>query len=245
MAGNAAYDWNSFDALDYLAHNYQTLREDDRRILELTRDFFTAQALGPDAHAVDMGTGANLYPALAMLPFCSQLSLLDHSKASRDWLDGQMIGYSKVWDDYWDVLTHREPYRALGDPRSVLRERAVVQPWNILEELEEGAQHRWDLGTMFFVAESITSEPAEFKRALEDFCALLKPDAAFAVTFMENSSGYVVGTKRFPAVGIEEADVRAALAGLCNELEVYHPDDGIKPLREGYTGMILVHGTVR
>jgi hypothetical protein len=242
MAGNAAYDWNAFDAWDYLAHNYVTLREDDRRILELTGDFFTAQGIDPGSSAVDVGTGTNLYPALAMLPFCTKVSLLDYSTANIDWLNREVVDYSQTWDDFWGVLTHREPYRALGDPRAALRRRAVVQRWNILQD---GTRQQWDLGTMFFVAESITTEPAEFRLSVRDFCALLKPGAAFAVTFMENSRGYEVGGRMFPAVRIGEDDVRSAFTGLCNVLEVYHPDAGVKPLREGYTGMILVHGTVK
>jgi hypothetical protein len=242
MAGNAAYNWNSFDAWDYLAHNYVSLREDDRRILELTRDFFVGRALPPSSHAVDVGTGANLYPALAMLPFCSRVSLLDYSAANIEWLRNEVVGYSESWNAFWDVLTRREPYRSIGDPRAALRERAVVRQWDILEA-DGGRQ--WDLGTMFFVAESITTEPAEFQRALRDFCALLTPGAPFAVTFMENSTGYVVGGRMFPAVGIDETTVRAAFEGLSDDLVVYHPDKGVKPLRDGYTGMILVHGTVR
>lgn len=241
MAANAGYDWNAFDGWDYLAHNYLDLREDDRRILELTRDFFTGCGIDPGSHAVDVGTGTNLYPALAMLPFCSRVSLLDHSEANLAWLRGEVIGFSENWNSFWDVLVHGEPYRSIDDPRAALRERAVVRRWNILED----SGQRWDLGTMFFVAESITTEPAEFQRALRNFCALLRPGAPFAVTFMENSIGCMVGGRMFPAVGVDESAVRAAFTGLCDDLVLYHPDDGVKPLREGYTGMILAHGTVR
>ena len=241
MAVNAEYDWDAFDAWDYLAHNYAFLREDDRRILELTRDFFTAQTLEPGSRAVDLGTGTNLYPALAMLPFCSQVSLLDHSASNIEWLLRETEAYSQVWDEFWGVLKHAAAYRELGDPRATLRERADVRKWDILDA---GTTERWDIGTMFFVAESISTDPAEFRLALRDFCALLKPGAPFAMTFMENSEGYDVGTLRFPAVRIGEDDVRSALAGLCGELEIYHPDIGVKPLRDGYTGMILAHGTV-
>jgi NNMT/PNMT/TEMT family len=241
MAVNADYDWNTFDAWDYLAHNYASLREGDQRILELTRDFFTAQGLGPDAHAVDVGTGTNLYPALAMLPFCSRVNLLDHSASNIEWLTDEVTGYSGNWDAFWRVLADREPYRSLADPRAALCTRAFVRRWNLLEAR---FLQRSDLGTMFFVAESISTELEEFQRALRDFCALLKPCAPFAVAFMENSLGYKVGDRMFPAVRVAESDVRSAFEGLCDDLVVYHPDKGVEPLREGYTGVILVHGTV-
>ncbi|WP_034271775.1 SCO2525 family SAM-dependent methyltransferase [Actinospica robiniae] len=241
MAANADYDWNAFDAWDYVALNYAELREDDRRILELTAAFFAARGIDPGSRAVDVGTGANLYPALAMLPFCSRLSLLDFSDANIAWLGDEVIGYSENWNAFWDVLLRSEPYRSIDDPRAALRERAVVRRWNILED----GGRQWDLGTMFFVAESITAEPAEFQCAVRNFGALLKPGAPFAAAFMESSIGCVIGGRMFPAVGVDEDAVRAVFKSLSDDLVLYRPDEGVEPLREGYTGMILVHGTMR
>ncbi|MER6979449.1 SCO2525 family SAM-dependent methyltransferase [Streptomyces carpinensis] len=242
MAGNAAYDWDAFDSEDYLEHNYAELHDEDRHILNVVRDFLCSQSFDPEARGVDVGTGTNLYPALAMLPFCQDISLLEFSGANRDWLFRQINRFSANWDAFWRVLAEQDTYRAIVEPRDRLRRRATVRKWDILESVTE---EKWDVGTMFFVAESITTFREEFTTSLGRFCALLKPGAPFAMTFMENSQGYEVGGRAFPALGIDVADVREEMWGLGNGLEFHRVDVGSQPLRDGYSGMILVHGHVK
>ncbi|WP_043671116.1 SCO2525 family SAM-dependent methyltransferase [Streptomyces xylophagus] len=242
MAGNAAYDWDSFDSEDYLEHNYAALHDEDRKILNIVRDFLCGHSFDTDTRGVDVGTGTNLYPALAMLPFCREISLLDFSGANRIWLTRQLREYSANWDSYWKVLTEQEVYRSVERPRERLRRHTTVQKWDILGSVPEA---RWDVGTMFFVAESITTFREEFTMALGKFCALLKPGAPFAMTFMENSKGYEVGGKSFPALGIGLVDVRDEMWELGNGLEFHHVNVDFQPLRDGCSGVILVHGHVK
>ncbi|MFD5741322.1 SCO2525 family SAM-dependent methyltransferase [Streptomyces massasporeus] len=242
MAGNAAYDWDAFDSDDYLEHNYADLHDEDRRILEIVRDFLSGQSFHTDARGVDVGTGTNLYPALAMLPFCCRISLLELSEANRRWLESQLRSYSDNWDRFWRVLVEREAYREVDRPRDRLYGRASVQKWDIFDSAPE---RQWDLGTMFFVAESITTFREEFTAALARFCSLLKPGAPFAMTFMENSKGYEVGGRHFPALGIDMADLQEEMRGLGKGMRFHRFDAGPAPLRDGYSGMILVHGYVR
>jgi hypothetical protein len=246
MAGNAAYHWELFDSEDYLKHNYVPFLDVDRRILQIVRDFFSGQSFASWTRGVDVGTGTNLYPALAMLPFCAGISLLEYAPTNTEWLSGQLggdaaagAGFPGVWDKFWHVLTEQETYRKVADPWGRLCRRAEVREWDILQVATE---EKWDVGTMFFVAESMTTIRDEFNAALTNFCRLLRPGAPFAITFMENSSGYDVGGEHFPgfAVGVEE--VREELMGLGNGLEFHSFDVGSEPLRDGYTGMILVHG---
>lgn len=242
MARNAAYDWDAFDSEAYLEKNYADLHDEDRQILNVVRDFLCSQSFDPETHGVDVGTGTNLYPALAMLPFCRQISLLEFSTANRTWLLNQLSQYSTNWDDFWHVLTEREVYRAVDRPRERLGRSATVRKWDILDPEPE---HKWDLGTMFFVAESITTFRKEFTAAIGKFCALLKPGAPFAMTFMENSLGYEVGGRPFPALRIDMTDVQNELSGLGNGLEFHRVEVGARPIREGYSGMILVHGHIK
>jgi len=242
MARNTAYNWNSFAPEDYLEHNYATLRDDDRQILQIIRDFFCRQSFDPGVRGVDVGTGTNLYPALAMLPFCGAISLLEHSEANIGWLKGQLVEYSANWNAFWAVLAEREVYCGVPSPRDALRLRADVREWDILKDV---AQERWDVGTMFFVAESITTVRAEFSAALTGFCRLLKPGAPFVVTFMEKSSGYDVKGQHFPALSVDQDDIDRELAGLGNDLMVHRFGVGDAPLRTGYSGMLLAHGYVK
>lgn len=243
MPDNAAYDWDVFDSDDYVARNYARLSPADRQILEQVGEFFRRTEARPGMRGVDVGAGANLYPALAMLPFCEQITFLEHSSSNLDWLKRQTAGYSPIWDAYWDVLAVHAEYRRVADPRAALADRAAVRQADLLAGADTGGPY--DLGTMFFVAESFSTSVAEFRLALHRFCELLRPGAPFAVAFMENSRGYAVGGRNYPAVAVDGAEVTAALGHLTTELDVARIESGDAPLRDGYTGMLLALGRVK
>ena len=79
---------------------------------------------------------------------------------------------------------------------------------------------------MFFVAESITEDPEEFRAAVASFVSALKPGAPFATAFMAGSHGYPVADTCFPALPITPDDVRLHLTELgAGELSVETPSD--------------------
>jgi NNMT/PNMT/TEMT family protein len=238
---NEEFPWDSFDSEWYLQHNYgHGLRDDDRKILERIADFFSGAAQQQLRHGLDVGTGTNLYPVLAMLPLCHRITLHERARTNCRWLENETAKYSKVWDPYWDVLSTRPPHAPIRDPRWALHERVEVQKGSIFEL----PVNMYDIGTMFFVAESITERVDEFMRALRCFLRSLKPNAPFAAAFMTNSRGYDVNGVHFPAVAITEADVRKCLHGEgIKKAAAVDPIESANPLREG-VGMILVTGRV-
>jgi hypothetical protein len=242
---NAEYEWDEFDPVDYVNRNYAELREPDRRILNEVRKYFTAVAAQdqplPGSRGIDVGSGANLYPALSMLPFCGEITLTDHSESNVEWLDKEVLWYSTSWDPFWRELALSRPYAAISNPRAQLWYKAKVQKGDLFKL----PRARWDIGTMFFVAESISAERYEFQRATHRFVRALKPGKPFAAAFMAGSRGYEVGGHAFPAVAVDEADVRECLSDVAHEVDIHvWPVDPNKhePLREGYSGMILALG---
>jgi len=237
---NADFPWDDFLPELYMLENYQEFYEDDSRILGDVRDYFDS-VIGTTrrpVHGIDVGTGANLYPAFSMLPHCETVTLFERSRANRRWLVEQCVKYSTTWDPYWDMLAKRPSYKA-ADPREAFPRKAKVRPGDIFRP--PGRSDRWGMGTMFFVAESITRQENEFIAALRNFIRMLKPGAPFAAAFMRESTGYRVGNVDFPAVSINELDVEHYLRPRVEELIVY-PVRSVKPLREGYSGMILALG---
>lgn len=238
-AGNRAYDWDHFDPLWYVQRNYAGLRDDDLRILQLVRDYF-GRVLDPDrpvARGIDVGSGPNLYPALSLLPFCAEVTMLERGALNVEWLRDQVLSYSPIWDRYWHRLASRPAYGRIEDPRRELRRKGIVSR----DDLFKLSRRRWDVGTMFFVAESISDQEREFKAAVERFIGALRPGAPFAAAFMRDSAGYYVDRLRFPAVAVSEVDVKDALAPHVDDLDV-HPIRSAVPLRDGYHGMIVALG---
>jgi hypothetical protein len=246
---NADYPWDDFDSADYFRHNYSALRHDDRQILEAIRDFFSkadryaGAAREPaderPACGLDVGSGTNLYPALAMLPFCAGVTLWEYSARNIEWLRQEIRSYSPSWDKFWERLALAPAYQGVEDPRAALAERATVHQGSVFDL----PPAEWDMGTMFFVSESLTSSPDEFVVATHRFIHALRPGAPFAAAFMENSTGYDVGERRFPAVAVTPETVRHCLEEVSHNLDVQRIDSGNNPLRDGYSGMILVLGT--
>ncbi|WP_432833801.1 SCO2525 family SAM-dependent methyltransferase [Dactylosporangium sp. CA-092794] len=239
-ATNADYPWDTFDSEWYLHHNYLSMHPDDRVVITRVADFFGSRVNGRRLRGVDVGAGTNLYPAMAMLPLTSSITFWEYSAANVRWLQHGVRPSTelRLWEQYWDVLSGASPvYRTMRRPRARLFEQSIVTHGNIFDLPEA----EWDVGTMFFVAESITAVPAEFERALLSFIRSLKPDAPFAAAFIRNSPGYTVGDQQFPAVAITEHEVRAVLRTIVEDLSI-EPIACGEAFRDGWDGMVLATG---
>ncbi|HET9140216.1 SCO2525 family SAM-dependent methyltransferase [Actinophytocola sp.] len=248
---NEDYPWHDFDPDSYLEDNYAVLRDEDRQMVELVRDFFAAEfANDPNRTGrcgIDVGTGANLYPALAMLPFVERLTLYDYSLANVRWLIRQHAAdwptWSPVWSQFWHVFSEHDCYAELdGHPKAELARCVDVIQGSVFDLA--AYPQRWDIGTMFFVAESITSQKSEFAAAVDHFLAALRTGAPFAIGFMEESSGYHVAGKSFPATPVGIDEVRQCLRRHTSDVHVRRFDHGDNPLRDGYSGTIVAYGRV-
>jgi hypothetical protein len=249
---NADVPWNRFSSKDYWQRNYLELQAEDQEIIRLVSQFFIAAFAGrPRAQrGIDVGSGTNIYPALLMLPWTDQILLTDFSVSNVRWLRRQLADDSPgwTWRPFWHELQEKEGYAQIGEPRKHLREACHHEAGHA------GIEHRsvfslpkarWDLGTMFFVAESITEDPAEFRAALAGFTGALKPGAPFATAFMAGSHGYPVAGRHFPALPITTDDVRRHFDELgASDLSVELLGTTHR-VRDGYEGMIVATGVLR
>ncbi len=249
IARNGQIDWSEFDADAYCADNYRALREDDHEIVARTSEFFAqAKASGRFANstaprALDIGTGSNLYPALAMLPFCSSLDLREYSPPVVSWLRGQQErGFDSTWDPFWQAYCNNPEYKnydTASDVRADFKSKTTIEQASVFTL----PSRTWDLGTMFFVACSLSTRQSEFRRAIRSFATALKPGAPFAAAFMTNSAGYHVHNRWFPAVAVDDAQIDSSFAGLATDLTV-QPIENHVPVRPG-VGMALATGFAR
>ncbi|MFJ5307357.1 SCO2525 family SAM-dependent methyltransferase [Streptomyces sp. NPDC088350] len=240
---NAEVAWSAFDSIAYVDHNYRDLQAEDAEILTIVRDHFAGhfrnQAVGP-VYGIDVGAGANLYPALSMLPWCDEITLFERSSSNVAYLASQVDSYAANWDQFWDALCGNKDYEAFdADPRERFRKVVKVEQGNIFGLERFGG--RWSVGTMFFVAESMTSSYQEFTLGVERFMRALAPGAPFAAAFMEHSKGYHTGEQFFPACDVGENEVRESLQPFADEFKVQRLKSEAG-LRDGYSGMILSYG---
>jgi hypothetical protein len=171
---NEDFPWDDFDSEYYLRHNYGKLRDDDPEILGRLAEFF-GSLIGHQGlrRGVDVGTGSNLYPVLALLPLCGDITLRERALTNCRWLRNKIVSYSGIWDPYWEELAKRPLYQPIGDPSWSVHERVHVERASIFDL----PYSTYDIGTMFFVAESITERDDEFARATCSFLRSLRPNA--------------------------------------------------------------------
>jgi hypothetical protein len=251
---NAQAPWDRFSSDKYWRANYKSMQPADQEIICRVGGFFAKAFAGrPRAQrALDVGSGANLYPALLMLPWAEQILLTDYSESNIRWLRLHVLGNDKsdapwTWQPFWEELHELEGYNRISEPRRLLRdacsgitERAGIEQLSLFKL----PQAQWQLGTMFFVAESMTEDPAEFNEAIGCFIGALQPAAPFAATFMAGSDGYPVDGIDFPALHITPDDITQSFTELgASQLSVELTRTTHK-VREGYKGMIVATGIV-
>jgi hypothetical protein len=235
---NADHNWDAFDPDAYHRNNYATLRGDDTEILRIVRDWFHAAVpAGRLLCGIDVGTGSNLAPAFTLLPHCDELTLWEYATSNIEWLEKTLVDIPESWAPF-ALMGGHEWWRA-----RVLLPRVAQTHQGSIFDLPE---RQWQIGTMSFVAESLTEDRAEFERATACFLEALKPNSPFAASFMESSEGYGVGDNWFPAVAVDHADVERLLLALgAVDLKVRHVDIDPVPIRAGYTGYLVATGRVR
>jgi hypothetical protein len=239
---NADAPWNKFSSHDYWRRNYSALQPEDREIIRRVSHFLVSARTGRPSvqRAIDVGAGTNLYPALLMLPWAKHILLADYSDSNVSWLHDQLIdkGEQWQWDAFWGEMRTAAGYREISAPDERLREACASEQLSVFDL----PKAEWDLGTMFFVAESITEDPAEFEAAVAAFVGALTPGAPLAAAFMAGSDGYPVDGTNFPALSVEPDDIRRHLTALgvrglnVDLLETEHR------VRDGYAGMIVATG---
>ncbi|WP_327314948.1 SCO2525 family SAM-dependent methyltransferase [Streptomyces sp. NBC_01235] len=241
---NADVSWDEFDPDEYMRRNYLHLQCVDLEIIQIMSrhfgDHFGAE-FDPPRSGIDVGTGSNLYPALAMLPWCGEITFLERSASNVDYLQRQVPGYDAHWDQFWAALRQHKTYEACEElPRRRFRQAVRVRPGCLFDLTER--QDRWSMGTMFFVAESITTSLQEFHRAVACFVGALSPGAPFVAGFMEDSLGYRVGDAKFPACCIDSSRLLDSLSPFADELDVVRTGNHGSLVRDGYRGILVARG---
>jgi len=246
---NAQAPWADFSSEEYYAHNYKSVQAEDQEIIERVSLFFIDAFAERDRAecAIDVGSGSNLYPALLMLPWADHIQLTDYSPRNVSWLAEEIREDRSpwAWQPFWRQLQGYSGYDRISEPRQQLKaaclgdhDRAGVKRQSVFEL----PRASWQLGTMFFVAESITEEFTEFREAIGRFVGALQAGAPFAAAFMAGSLGYEVDGTWFPALKVTGDDVRECFEKFgANSLNVYmnETSPGVRP---GYEGMIVATG---
>ena len=201
---NAAFDWDKFDSEAYFQHYYGDPHPDDDRVIRCAIEALK-RAHTPSTELldlIDVGTGPNLIPFFCTMPWARSLTAWEFSASNVAWLDTELQRrhLRPQWLHFWAVArqAYGPAFRLPDNPMAELRAKCSVTRGSIFEL----PQRRWDAATMFFCAESITSEPHEFEAACAAFSGCVKPGGTLAAAFLVRSDGYEVAGRAFPVLSV-------------------------------------------
>jgi NNMT/PNMT/TEMT family len=242
---NNAASWSDFDAGEYWKNNYAFVLPEDAQIIRQASDFLISACGGrpPISSALDVGAGTNLYPALLMLPWTEHIVFTEYAPDNIAWLAQNLAdGPGEwTWQPFWDLMAGRSGYADVRQPRRRLAARHEIRHVSIFDLTPRA----WDLGSMFFVADGMTTDEGEFELAVRAFLDALLPGSPFLMAFMEGSEGYDVSDLQFPSVKVTQSSLKSLLASLpVTGTSVHQTDKSVQPLRPGYDAMLLVTGFV-
>jgi hypothetical protein len=231
---NCDVRWDDFDTGGYLADNYATLHELDRQIINVLSPYYAG--LPPDglAATLDVGTGPNLYPLMLAAAASRRLESVEPSAANRAYLHTLCEqGPDDCWHEFWRLCRELNPALPvdLGQVLAGVRIRrgdAFTLP-----------PARYDMVSMFFVAESVTGVREEFEGICRGFASAAAPGGHLVAAFMAGMPSYELGGKVLPSYPIDEGALAAALRGLVQELDVRRlPPDPTLPYE--HDGVLLL-----
>lgn len=228
--------WDTFNPYVYVANNYQTIHDEDRVILDVILPYIRRN-ISQSCRVLDIGTGPNLYPVIALLPYSRRIDCLEYSRSNVRYLLDQIHRPAEYWHRFHRYMRH------FGDQyvfplHPVLTEKVCVRQGDIFTY----SQADYDVVTMFFCAESITSQRNRFIAACKKSMSYLRNGGLYIAVFMEQSKGYEIDRVQFPAYPTNTEELSGIFEPLCTKLSVTKIPKSTKPLREGYGGMVLITG---
>ncbi len=230
-------DWEQFDPHIYINDNYSSIHDEDRQIIRRLVSFYSS--LSSLHLALEIGIGPNLYPVMAMLPFVKKVEGIDFSISNLKYLRRQLEEPDDNWYKFWEL------FKSLNRKYDI----DLVKNLNRKVKIKKGSIYsleasKYDLASMFFCAESITTEHDQFVVACNKFIKSVRAGGHLVAAFMENSQKYEVGTIEFPSYPVDTRLIRKIFGPQTNNLLVTRIPIARKPLRPGYTGMIFLTATV-
>ena len=234
---NGDVDWDSFDTATYIADNYAELHSADREIISRLSGFYRELPPGSVQRSLELGAGPNLYPLMLAGCVSRHIEVVERSAANVTHLRNvfSQDPPPEHWQPFWRLSRELNP--ALPqDLRSVL-DRVVCRQGNAFD-LEPGL---YGLGSMFFVAESVTSDENEFRTMCCRFVESVRPGGYVVAAFMAGMSEYGVAEEVLPSYPLSEDRLADVFGAYTERLQIRKiPPDASLPYQ--YDGMLLMTG---
>lgn len=226
-------NWNNFNSSAYIADNYAKIHEEDIQIIKILVRYY--DKLPKLQNALEIGVGPNLYPLMIMLPYIKKIDCVDISVSNIKYFNQQLKNPNTNWDLFWRLLQRLNQKYKQDYKNSLLRKVNIKN--KSVYMLKEA---KYDLVSTNFCLESITDNSKEFILACNKFIDSARSGGYLIASFMENSRGYEVDGVKFPGYPVNKEKIYNIFYSRVASLMIKRINLAIKPLREGYTGMLVL-----
>lgn len=226
--------WNRFDTAGYLADNYATLHDFDRRIITALSPYYRSLGAGSLASSLDVGTGPNLYPLMLAGAASRRLEVLEYSTRNVAYLERvRRTGADPGWAPFWNLCRQLNP--ALPADLDRVLDRLTVHHGDAFDL----PAHRHDLVSMFFMAESVTGDRDEFAELGRRFAAAATPGGHLVAAYMAGMPRYELGGETLPSFSLDRDTLEAVMRPVTRQLRIRHlPPDPTLPYE--HDGVLLL-----
>lgn len=241
-------DWEHFDWEEYSDRNYgRKISFEDRRIIGHVIDWLEREnpiKAGPKVVA-EVGGGPNFYPGMLLAPYLTDQSWLfkiEYSQQMKERLERIVEGgFSAELQNEW--LKFENLMVSLGgDKYRDALARSLDASVIVAGSAYQLPEHRYDVISAYFIAESITSTTGQFHLAVRSIASALRPGGVLIAAHMVGSDGWYAGEGvHFPAVKVSLNELSEAYCDADLEFETHLIQAPAEEMvREGYHGMALV-----
>jgi len=238
-------DFSQFNPRAYLDEYHCDWDDEDEFLMSFLHEVY--RDLEPQRTLLEIGGGPTIHQLISARNKVETIVFGEYLKKNRievkGWREGRKRAFS--WDPYFEHVLKLEGgshEQTISEMKKTLRQKfRFIVPCNILEArpMPFMPVRNFDLVSVHFCPESITSQESEFLAGMRRVIAMAKPEGLLIMSFLKESSMYAVGKTNFCAYPLTEAKLKQTLAALgCEILQLAHgPAD---PTRNYYGTISLV-----
>ena len=247
LSGDA---FEPFNPQAYLQEYYSHLGEENRALLHFLHEAYACIFTETDsARILEFGGGPTLYQLISAAKYPVAIDFSDYLDENlreiQKWLQNQPGMFS--WDDYLRYVLDQEgvssDVRARDQRAHLIRtkvRRLLACDAKQADPLGANYRARYDIVSVNFVLESITTDMVEWDRLIEHVASLVRPGGYLLMCAITGATSYRVGDRFFPAVPITLDRLEGKLQQQHFSMMYRHAIEAEHQNLQGYDGICMV-----
>lgn len=243
--------FNTFNPKDYLNEYYSKIGSENDNLLK----FFANSYRNVDKNSLllEFSGGPTIYSLISAADKVREIHFCDYLESNLNEIRLWKLAAKDAFD--WSPFFKRAlQIEGLQNPqkKDIKRRQELLKiklkkifQNDVFKAPTFREKDKYNIVSVNFVPESITSSKKEWENLVKNICLILKRNGTVIVSALKDATYYRVGGKFFPAVSITENDLKKVLGKLgfeiidlyCVPAEVL---DIKSPDYEGYQGFIFV-----